>query len=256
MIAILSPAKRMENKGEGGGSELSLPLFQSEAEKLIDVLRSYDVDGIKELMNVSDRIAELNHQRFAEWHPNPGPQEGRMALLAFQGDVYQGLSATSLDQGSLGRAQESLRILSGLYGVLRPKDLIMPYRLEMSTKLPNERAKDLYGFWEDRLTEQLKKELEEHDPRILIDLASQEYSKTIDKKGLDARIITPKFQEKKDGTYKTVPMKAKRARGLMGRFIVEEGIRNPEDLKGFDLEGYRYQEDLSEGDQWVFTKGI
>ncbi|MFB6258550.1 MAG: peroxide stress protein YaaA [Flavobacteriales bacterium] len=254
MIAILSPAKRLDTEPEKALADWTRPHFEEEAEKLVKRAREYDVDGLKALMNVSDKLAELNHQRFAEWHQGPSPEEGKRALLAFQGDVYQGLGAGTLTEEAFERAQDKLRILSGLYGILRPKDLIMPYRLEMSTKLANERGEDLYRFWGDRLTEAMKEELEADEDGVLIDLASNEYSKAIDKKQLGMRVITPKFLQKKDGKYKTIPMKAKRARGLMARFMVEEHVQDPEDLKAFDLEGYRYNQGMSEEDIWVFTR--
>ncbi len=254
MIAILSPAKRLDAEGERGVTDLTRPAFEEKASELVQYARSYDVDGLKDLMKMSDKLAELNHQRFVEWHEDPRPEEGKRAIFAFQGDVYQGFNAASLDENGLDRAQDRLRILSGLYGILRPKDLIMPYRLEMSTKLPNKRGEDLYSFWGDALTKRLKEELVFQDEKVLVDLASQEYSKAVDKKALEARVITPKFVEKKDGKYKTIPMKAKRARGLMARFMVDEDIRDPEHLKAFDREGHLFNEALSEGDTWVFVK--
>jgi hypothetical protein len=255
MIAILSPAKRLDIEGSKEVSDFTRPRFENDASELVQRARAYDVDGLKELMKVSDQLAELNHQRFAEWHEGAAPEEGERAILAFQGDVYQGFDASSLDANAWFRAQGSVRILSGLYGILRPKDLIMPYRLEMSTKLPNERAGDLYDFWGDRLTEALREDLESQSDKVLVDLASQEYSKAVDKKKLGARVITPKFVEKKDGKFKTIPMKAKRARGLMARFMVDEDIQDPEHLKAFDREGYVHDGSMSDGDTWVFKKG-
>lgn len=254
MIAILSPAKRLDVEPERGLSDWTRPAFEEKAEHLVKRTREYNVDGLKDLMNVSDQLAELNHQRFAEWHQKPSPEEGKRVLLAFQGDVYQGLDAASLPKQAFDRAQDELRILSGLYGILRPKDLIMPYRLEMSTKLPNDRGHDLYTFWVDRLTRFLAEKLEAANEKVLVDLASQEYSKAVDKKALEAKVITPKFMQEKEGKYKTIPMKAKRARGLMARFMVEEKIQDPEHLKAFDREGYRYHEGLSDEDTLAFTQ--
>ncbi len=253
MIAILSPAKRLDAEPEENLNDFTRPVFEEQAAKLVDEARQYDVDGLKGLMNISDKIAELNHQRFAEWHQQPSPEEGKRALLAFQGDVYKGLDAASLDEKGWELAQQELRVLSGLYGLLRPKDLIMPYRMEMSTSLPNEKGKDLYSFWGGRLTEHLKEELAGHDQKVLVDLASQEYSKAVDKKALGARVITPKFMERKGNDYKTVAMKAKRARGLMARFMLDQELKDPEGLKAFDREGYLFNESLSKGDLWVFT---
>lgn len=254
MIAILSPAKRMDVDYTKGLVESTEPRFLEEASELVEKLRNYDVEGIKELMNVSDQIAELNHQRFAEWEAAPYEARSIPAILAFQGDVYRGFGAEELTADKLKEAQDRVRILSGLYGILRPLDRILPYRLEMSTKLPNRAGKDLYAFWGNKLTEALGADLEADPDGVLVDLASNEYSKVIDKKGLDARVITPQFKEKKEGGYKTVAMKAKRARGLMARFMVDEDLQQPEDLKAFDREGYRFNEELSEGDKWVFTK--
>jgi cytoplasmic iron level regulating protein YaaA (DUF328/UPF0246 family) len=254
MIAILSPAKRMESDPGREVPYKTEPRFLEEAAELMEKLREYDVEGIKELMNVSDKIVELNHQRFAEWRADAYEEASVPAVFAFQGDVYQGLAAEELPEDRILKAQECIRVLSGLYGILKPLDGILPYRLEMSTKLPNKRGKDLYAYWQDRLTEAMKEELGEDEDGVLIDLASNEYSKAIDKKRLGSRVITPQFKEKKEGGYKTVAMKAKRARGLMARFMVEEGLRGPEDLKGFDREGYVFNEGMSEGDLWVFTR--
>lgn len=254
MIAILSPAKRMEVGTEWKVPTNTRPRFLEEAATLVEKLREYDVESLKELMKVSDRIAELNHQRFAEWDPDPYEERAMPAILSYKGDVYQGFAADELgDDGSL-KAQEEVRILSGLYGLLRPLDLILPYRLEMSTELPNRHGKDLYAFWGSRLTDALREELEGKEQAVLVDLASKEYSKAIEKGSLNARVITPQFKEKKEGAYRSIPIKAKRARGLMARFMVTEDLRGPEDLKAFDLEGYAFNEELSEGDNWVFTR--
>lgn len=256
MIAILSPAKRLNTEPEEDPKEWSLPHFLEGSQELVSELRKYDVDGLKKLMNVSDQLAELNHQRFAEWNPEFSPNNARRALLAFQGDVYQGLGAEEFSGSELEFAQEHLRILSGLYGVLRPLDLIQPYRLEMSTKLPNSEGEDLYSFWRDRLTATMKEDLKDSSQGILVDLASNEYSKVLDKKELGGNVITPKFMEKRDGKFKTLPIKAKRARGLMARFMVREKIESPESLQAFDYEGYRYNEGMSDKKRgvWAFTK--
>jgi len=200
------------------------------------------------------KLADLNMQRFQKWRTPFTPANASPALLAFQGDVYQGLQSETLDMDDLAFAQRHLRILSGLYGVLRPLDLMQDYRLEMGTALANPHGRDLYAFWGDTITEALNRTLAEQGDDILINLASQEYFKAVRPEKLAGRIITPLFKERKAGGYKIVSLLAKRARGMMSRFIVDRRISDPEALKTFDVGGYRFNPELSSEHQWSFTR--
>lgn len=209
---------------------------------------------IKTLMGISPKLAQLNYDRFQNWQLPFSPENAKQAVFAFSGDVYQGLEANTLSENQLGYSQEHLRILSGLYGVLKPLDLIQPYRLEMGTKLPVGREKDLYAFWKQIITSKIEEALFESGSNILVNLASNEYLKSIDIKKLGAGIITPEFKDKKNGAYKMISFFAKKVRGLMTRYIIENEISNTEDLKAFVSGGYMYNAHLSEGNKLVFTR--
>jgi hypothetical protein len=198
-------------------------------------------------------LAALNVGRFNEWQTPFSLENAKQAVLAFNGDVYTGLDAASLDEAGLAFAQKHLRILSGLYGILKPLDLMQPYRLEMGTKFANQKGKDLYAFWGSTLRETLVADAEMAD-EILINLASNEYFKAVEAKKLKARIITPAFKDWKNGQYKMISFYAKKARGLMTRYIIDNQINEPELLKGFDYDGYRYSEEMSEAYDWVFIR--
>jgi cytoplasmic iron level regulating protein YaaA (DUF328/UPF0246 family) len=254
MLTILSPAKTLDFETEVRVAEETSPLFQKEANELVKLLREYKIDDLSKLMKVSYEIAALNVERFAHWHINGMNTQSKQALLAFKGEVYRGLQAESMSSDELKFAQRHLRILSGLYGVLRPLDRIQPYRLEMGTKLENGHGKNLYDFWGEKITEQLNKDLQKQKEQLLINLSSNEYYKAIDKKKIQGDVITPVFKEKKGNTYKVIAVYAKKARGLMTRFIIDNRIEQSADLKAFDEGGYVFDSDLSTAKEWVFVR--
>ncbi|MCU7807516.1 MAG: peroxide stress protein YaaA, partial [Candidatus Thiodiazotropha sp. (ex Semelilucina semeliformis)] len=204
---------------------------------------------------LSMKLSALNFDRYHDWRMPFTTKNAKQAALAMKGDVYTGLDAESLKVDDLKFAQQHLRILSGLYGVLRPLDLMQPYRLEMGTKLPNEQGKDLYAFWGETITQAINKALKAQGDDILVNLASNEYYKSIKPKLVKGRIITPQFKEKKNGTYRMIGVFAKKARGLMSRYIIENRLEDPEQIKGFKTDGYRFSKQQSKDDQWVFIRG-
>jgi cytoplasmic iron level regulating protein YaaA (DUF328/UPF0246 family) len=222
--------------------------------ELVDIMRGYAPDDIANLMGVSQKIGELNSERFMNWHTPFTKKNAKQALLAFKGDVYTGLDAESFNEDDFSFAQSHLRILSGLYGVLRPLDLIQAYRLEMGTKLENGRGKNLYEFWGSQLSAALKKQLTGMKSKVLINLASNEYFNVVDKKLLDTEIITPVFKDYKNGKYKIISFYAKKARGLMSAYIIKHRIEDPAKLKKFNTAGYRFDKDSSDAKQWVFLR--
>ena len=232
----------------------SSPDFLERAEELILTLQKRSPDDIRELMGVSQAIAELTHRRVMSWQRDFRRADARQSILAFKGDVYTGLDAGSLNSRDLEFAQKHLRILSGLYGLLRPLDLMQPYRLEMGTRLQVNGADNLYQFWGSDITDAINTQLGASRSRVLINLASNEYFKSVQPRQLDAEIITPVFKDLKNGRYKVLSFFAKRARGMMARHIIEQRLRTPEGLKTFSAEGYRYNEEQSSADSWVFTR--
>jgi len=253
MLTVISPAKTLDYNTPPTTDHYTQPEWLDESQRLIDELRTLSVQDVAGLMKLSDKLASLNVARYESWSRPFTPDNAKQALLAFKGDVYTGLDAESLSEADLEFAQQHLRMLSGLYGLLRPLDLMQPYRLEMGTRLGNARGKDLYEFWGTRLTEALNAELSGPDA-VLVNLASNEYFKSIQPKKLDARLITPVFKDWKNGQYKIISFYAKKARGLMARYIIQNHIEDPEQLKGFDLEGYRFDAESSKGDTWVFIR--
>jgi cytoplasmic iron level regulating protein YaaA (DUF328/UPF0246 family) len=231
-----------------------LPDFIPRSAELISTLRELSPDALGSLMQISDQLAHLNVDRYASWSTKFNFKNSRQALLAFNGDVYEGLDARTLNQKQLSWAQDHLRILSGLYGVLRPLDLMQPYRLEMGTRLQNAHGKDLYAFWGSRVTDAIKQVLEKQKKPVLLNLASEEYFKVLQAKELDCPVIAPVFQDAKDGKYKIISFYAKRARGLMARYVVENRITDPAELKGFNLDGYKYFAAESKLDKPVFRR--
>ena len=205
-------------------------------------------------MGISPKLAQLNVQRFSDWKPPFNPSNAKQAILAFKGDVYMGLDAETYNARDFTFAQKNLRILSGLYGLLRPLDLIQPYRLEMGTRLENKRGKDLYDFWGDRITLHLVDELNHHRNKTLINLASNEYFKSVNTSLLPARLITPVFKDYSKGSYKVLSFFAKKARGAMASFIIKNRVSKPDELKDFDIDGYKFNLDLTIENQWVFTR--
>ena len=253
MIIVISPAKTLDYESPLPTDRYTLPDFLDDSAELVETMRRYSALDIAEIMKVSMKIAELNHARFADWHTPFTPENARPAIFAFKGDVYDGIDAYSLDEEALDFLQDHLRILSGLYGLLRPLDLMQPYRLEMGRKIENPRGKNLYEFWGNKITDALNALLAQDDG-VLIDLASNEYFKAVKTKALEGRIITPQFKDWKNGQYKMISFYAKKARGMMTRYIAENRLTDPEAIKDFDTAGYHYSEELSQGDDWVFLR--
>lgn len=254
MLFVLSPAKNLNEKDPAPVAEYTQPALLAEAEKLMAEVRLLAPQQIAELMHVSDKIALLNAERNAAWHTPFTPENAKQAVYMFNGDVYEGLDAPSLDNQSIAYLQSHVRLLSGLYGLLRPLDLMQPYRLEMGTPFANARGKNLYEFWGGRITDLLNQTLAEGGGNTLVNLASQEYFKAVDTAKLNARLITPVFKDEKNGQYKIISFYAKRARGLMVRYAAEHGITEPEALKNFDYEGYAFNAALSGENEWVFLR--
>lgn len=254
MILVISPAKSLYEKCPIHLENYSVGDFLPEAEKIVSILKKKKPAQLAKLMDISPKLAELNFHRFQEWKLPFTPENAWQAVLMFNGDVYQGLKAETFSENEFETAQQHLRILSGVYGLLKPLDLIQPYRLEMGTNIDITRKKNLYEFWKTKITAKLNQELAESGQKELINLASNEYFSAIDTKTLKTRIITPAFKEHKDGQYQIVSFFAKKARGLMSRFIIQNQITDPEEIKAFDLEGYYFNNQLSKGDNWVFTR--
>lgn len=255
MITVISPAKKLDFDTPTPKLDATKPDFLPQSRKLNRILREYPELDLMELMHISKNIAALNVERNNSWKTPFTLNNAKPALLAFKGDVYQGLDAPTLKPADLKFSQKHLRILSGLYGILRPLDLMQAYRLEMGTKLPNEAGKNLYEFWGDQLTSKINEELASHRTKTLVNLASNEYFKSIKPRLLEGEVITPAFKERKNGDYKMIGIYAKKARGLMSRFMIKNRIDHPEELKSFDLEGYGFNETLSTDSNWVFTRG-
>lgn len=263
MIILLSPAKALDYQTPPHLERATQPAFIEAAAELIKMLRTLSPAQIASLMRISDPLAQLNFQRYADWSAVTDKQHSKQAVLAFNGDVYEGLNARTLSAAALDWAQDRLRILSGLYGMLRPLDLIQPYRLEMATRLANARGRDLYAFWGERITEALNAQFaqlagsgEEGDRRILINLASAEYFKSVQQTRLDAKVITPVFEDWQSGRYKIVSFYAKRARGLMARYAIANRIVEAAQLKDFNSAGYIFAAQASDETRWVFRRRI
>ncbi|WP_107842999.1 peroxide stress protein YaaA [Neisseria sicca] len=254
MFFVLSPAKNLNEKAPAPVKEFTQPDLLAEAEILMRQLRELAPQQIAELMHVSDKIALLNAERNAEWHTPFTPDNAKQAVFMFNGDVYEGIAADTLEPEQIQYLQQHVRLLSGLYGVLRPLDLMQPYRLEMGTAFANTRGKNLYEFWGDIITDLLNDTLAQAGSDILINLASQEYFKSVNTKKLKARLITPVFKDEKNGKYKIISFYAKRARGLMVRYAAEHNITDPEMLKNFDYEGYSFNAAASNESEWVFMR--
>lgn len=255
MLIVVSPAKKLDYDTPPTTERYSQPDFLDQSQLLINNLRNYSALDLAELMKLSMNLAELNFDRYHDWTPQFTADNAKPCLLAFKGDVYEGMDAGSFSEEDLDYAQSHLRILSGLYGLLKPLDLMMPYRLEMGTRLPNSRGKNLYEFWGERITDAVNAQLREQGDDILINLASNEYFKSVKPKLLQGRVINPQFKERKGDDYRMIGIFAKRARGLMSRYILRNRLRDPESIKDFNLDGYGFNELLSKGDQWVFTRG-
>lgn len=254
MKILLSPAKSIDLTKEVPSAKFSTAHFLPDSSKLISKLKKLSVKKIGTMMHISKDLAELNHSRYNSWEEPINPTDDiRQAIYAFNGEVYRGFDAMSLNEKQLQKAQDSLRIISGLYGILKPLDLIYPYRLEMGTKWEiSPKQKNLYKFWGTRISDFLNKEMKKDE--VVINLASSEYFKSIDQKSLNHRIITPVFKELKNGEYKIVMTFAKNARGVMARWLINNSIDDPEQIKAFEEHGYAYSEHLSTKDEWVFIR--
>ncbi|MGY6561874.1 MAG: peroxide stress protein YaaA [Luteibaculaceae bacterium] len=255
MLILISPAKNLDETAlEAEKVMFTLPKFIDDARILVKEARKLSPIKLSELMSVSESIANLNYKRFEQWYAPFTPKNSKQAIFCFNGDVYQGLNAKTLTESDLEYAQNKLRILSGLYGLLRPLDLMQAYRLEMGLPFKNERGKDLYQFWDNKLTESLNEELELQKENFVINLASNEYFKAIQTKNLKAEVITPTFKDKKDSDYKVISFYAKKARGEMARFIIQNKIEKAEDLQGFTEGNYYYSEEHSKPNEPVFLR--
>ena len=254
MLMVISPAKTLDYETPPATARFTLPQYLDHSQVLIEQLRELSPQQIGELMHLSDKLSGLNAARFGSWTPDFTPENAKQALLAFKGDVYTGLNAVDFNEDDFDYAQTHLRMLSGLYGLLRALDLMMPYRLEMGTKLANARGKDLYAFWGTRISEWLNEALAEQGDDVLLNLASNEYFSAVKKSALNARIINTEFKDLKNGQHKIISFYAKKARGMMSRFVIKERINNPEHLKQFDAQGYCYSAEQSKPDLLVFLR--
>lgn len=254
MLALISPAKTLDYETALPSSNFTQPRLLDQSEQLIEVCRELSASQLASLMSVSEKIAQLNVARFQDWQTEFDLANARQAIFAFKGDVYTGLDAYALNDAQLDFAQQHLRMLSGLYGLLRPLDLMMPYRLEMGTKLLNPRGSNLYEFWGKRITDLIQQDLQQANSNILLNLASDEYYKAVKESALDAQIVKPVFLDQKNGKYKVISFYAKKARGLMARFVIEQQIQQVEYLKAFNSEGYYFDAENSNAKELVFKR--
>ncbi|MFE4111568.1 peroxide stress protein YaaA [Kosakonia sp. YIM B13611] len=254
MLILISPAKTLDYQSPLATTRFTQPELLDHAQQLIKTARKLSEPQIKALMGISDKLADLNATRFHDWQPDFTPDNARQAILAFKGDVYTGLQAETFSEADFDFAQQHLRMLSGLYGVLRPLDLMQPYRLEMGIRLENAKGKDLYQFWDDTITHKLNDAIAAQGDDIVINLASDEYFRSVKIQKLKARVIKPVFLDEKNGKFKVISFYAKKARGLMSRYIIEQRLTKPEQLAGFDSEGYFFDEEASVQDEMVFKR--
>lgn len=257
MLMVLSPAKKLDYDTPVRTTLQSRPVFADETRALVRIMKKQSPQDLAQLMNLSAPLSQLNADRYAAWVDAPDTRAARQAALAFNGDVYEGLRAPELSDGQLLWAQDHLAILSGLYGVLRPLDLVQPYRLEMGTRLATRRGTTLYAYWGKRIAKELKHRLDAQSGEpVLINLASNEYFKAVDVKALQARVIECVFQDHKNGAWKIISFYAKKARGLMARYVIEQQPAAVADLQGFTAEGYAYAADVSSADRLVFRRAL
>lgn len=254
MLILISPAKTLDYQSPLATTRYTQPALLEQSQQLIGVARKLSAPQIKALMGISDKLADLNATRFHDWHPDFTPDNARQAILAFKGDVYTGLQAETFSEADFDFAQKHLRMLSGLYGVLRPLDLMQPYRLEMGIRLENPRGKDLYQFWGEEITQTLNAALEAQGDDVVVNLASDEYFRSVKPKALKGQIIKPVFLDEKNGKFKVISFYAKKARGLISRFIIENRLTKPEQLTGFNTEGYFFDPASSTHDELVFKR--
>ena len=256
MLLLISPAKTLDFETPAPTAEFTQADFLKQSKQLISELRALAPHDISALMNISDKLGTLNFDRFAKWKMPFKPSNAKQALFAFQGDVYTGMQAEVFSMADIQFAQQHLRILSGLYGLLRPLDLIQAYRLEMGTQFANLRGKNLYEFWGDDITKALNKQLKVLNSSTIINLASNEYFSSVKPKLLNAKIITPVFKDKKNGHYKIISFFAKKARGMMSAYIIQNRITEPSAIKNFTIAGYRFNPDMCNELEWVFTRDV
>lgn len=256
MLTVISPAKTLDFDNPPTTRKATQPQFLDRAALLVEDARQMSPDDIRALMGVSENIAELNHARFMNWAQPFSLDNAKQSVLAFKGDVYTGLEAETLNTAQLGFAQKHLRILSGLYGLLRPLDLMQPYRLEMGLKFANSGGKNLYEFWGNDITGALQKQLKKSGTKVLVNLASNEYFRAVKARELEADIVTPVFKDLKGDKYKVISFFAKKARGQMARFIIENELNEPDGMKKFKVDGYRYNRAESSAREMVFTRDV
>ena len=253
MIIVISPSKTLDFSPNPYHTH-TLPRQLSQSQELIDTAKQLTTEDIADLMKISEKLSQLNWQRYQDFKQPFTLDNAKQALLAFKGDVYGGIESDNYNEADFAFAQKHLRILSGLYGALKPLDLIQPYRLEMGTRLQNQQGKNLYEFWDTQVTELINQDFKNDPAPLLINLASNEYYKVIKPKALNSKVLTLGFKENKAGVYKTIGIHAKRARGLMTNFIIKNRLINPEEIKTFNLENYGYNEALSSEKEWVFSR--
>ncbi|MGV7091973.1 peroxide stress protein YaaA [Siccibacter turicensis] len=254
MLILISPAKTLDYQSELATTRYTQPELLDYSQQLITEARNLSAPQIASLMGISDKLADLNATRFHDWQPDFTPDNARQAILAFKGDVYTGLQAETFSDADFDFAQQHLRMLSGLYGVLRPLDLMQPYRLEMGIRFANAKGKDLYSFWGDIITRKLNEALAAQGDKLVVNLASDEYFKAVKPKALEGEIVKPVFLDEKNGKFKVISFYAKKARGLMSRYIIQNRLTTAEQLTGFDLDGYQFDEAASKGAELVFTR--
>ena len=255
MLMLISPAKTLDYQTPPATTNCTMPEYLEKSAQLIEVVSKKSSPQLMKLMHVSQKIAEINVERFNQWQLPFNSENAKQAVLAFKGDVYTGLDASALAEDKLDYAQQHLRIISGLYGLLRPLDLIQPYRLEMGLKLKIKETSNLYQFWGEQITDAVNSMLVKQYEPVLINLASNEYFKAIQKKNLDGRLVTPLFKDWKNGEYKMISFFAKKARGMMVRYAIDNKLQKVEGLQDFDYEGYSFNQELSQDDNWVFCRG-
>ena len=253
MLIIISPAKKLKNS-QIKRKDYTKIEFPEESKMLVSEIRKFKPEKLSALMDISPKLAELNYERYIKWDYPFRDDTASAAIFMFNGDVYRGMQANDFTEDEILFMQNRLRILSGLYGVIKPLDKIMPYRLEMGTKLQTDKGQNLYQFWGDKITDRLKKDFQKSENKVLINLASYEYFKAVKKLNVTGKIITPVFKEQKGENFKVISIYAKRVRGLMCRFIIKNKITKLKDLKAFDYEKYSYNDNLSSEDVFVFTR--
>ncbi|KKJ75648.1 hypothetical protein WH95_16935 [Kiloniella litopenaei] len=254
MLAVVSPAKKLDESAAKIDFMTSQPVFEEQIKDLLSVTKDLTRADLRNLMGISENLADINYQRYRNFSFPFTQDNAKVAVDTFKGDTYVGLDAESLNEDELKYAQDHLRILSGLYGLLRPLDLMQPYRLEMGTKLRNPHGEDLYDFWGDKITKELSAQLSQQEEKVLVNVASNEYFKAVQTDKLEGKVVTPVFKEIKDGVAKIISFSAKRARGMMARYIIQEKIDKVDGLKDFTTGGYSYRPDLSNAAEFVFTR--